>query len=299
MHCPMRASGYSKETTGCLTRFKTKYWKYSLMLFKEKFVSEAREHYFYGLTADGTTDVSTSEQFSLCLQYVDSKLEAVNVFLGFYSAPDSTGETLFSCIKDVFVRLNLPLEERLKGFCFDGAANMSGHISGVQAKLKEQCPNALYVHCSNHSLDLVLQEVAREVRLVADTLNFVRGVSVVIGESSKRKTLFQSMFSDDEVVCNLLSLCPTRWVVHTRAISRVFSSYTALLETLKMLEQDKTVRGDTQAKISGLYKQATKARTYFGLLSCEALFGPCEAVARILQSERASTRGALECVSAL
>jgi hypothetical protein len=223
-------------------------------------VSEAREHNFYGLTADGTTDVSSSEQFSCSLQYVDSNLEAVNVFLGFYNAPDSSGETLFSCIRDVFVRLNLPLD-RLKGFCFDGAANMSGRISGVQAKLKEQCPNALYVHCSNHSLDLVLQEVAKEVRVVADTLNFVRGVSVVIGESSKRKTLFKSMFGDDEVVCNLLSLCPTRWVVRTRAISRVCSSYTALLDTLKLLEQDKTVRGDTRAKIAGLYKQATKGHT--------------------------------------
>ena len=141
-----------------------RYWKSSL----REIVSDAREHYFYGLTADGTTDVSTSEQFSCSLQYVDSKLKAVNVFLGFYNAPDSSGETLFSCSKDVFVRLNLPLE-RLKGFCFDGAANMSGRISGVQAKLKEQCPNALYVPCSNHSLDLVLQEVAREICVVADT----------------------------------------------------------------------------------------------------------------------------------
>ncbi|KAI4804327.1 hypothetical protein KUCAC02_025958 [Chaenocephalus aceratus] len=53
---------------------------------------------------------------------------------------------------------------------------MSGRISGVQAKLKEQCPSALYVHCSNHALDLVLQEVVREVRVVADTFNFVRSV---------------------------------------------------------------------------------------------------------------------------
>ena len=34
-------------------------------------------------------------------------------------------------------------------------------------------------------------------------------------------------------------------------------------------------------------------------MSCEALFGPCEAVARTLQSEKASARGALECVGAL
>ena len=104
---------------------------------QREIVSEAREHYFYGLTADGTTDVSPSEQFSLCLQDVDSKLEVVNVLLRFYSVSDSTGETLFSSIEDVFVRFNLPLDERLKGFCFDGADNMSGRISGVQANLKE------------------------------------------------------------------------------------------------------------------------------------------------------------------
>lgn len=82
------------------------------------------------------------------------------MFLGFYSAPDSSAETLFSCIKDIFLHLNFPLE-RLHGYCFDGASNMSGCVSGVQAKLKAQCPDSLYVHCSSHALDLVLQEVAR------------------------------------------------------------------------------------------------------------------------------------------
>lgn len=97
------------------------------------------------------------------------------MFWGFYNARDSTGETLFSCIKDIFLRLNIPIE-RIAGLCFDGAANMSGCFSGVQAWLKELNPHSLYVHCSNHSLDLILQEVAYEVSLVADTLNFVQGV---------------------------------------------------------------------------------------------------------------------------
>ncbi|CAL8289811.1 unnamed protein product [Arctogadus glacialis] len=50
---------------------------------------------------------------------------------------------------------------------------MSGRFKGVQARLKEVCPDSVYVHCANHSLDLVLQEVAREMCLVAGTLNFV------------------------------------------------------------------------------------------------------------------------------
>lgn len=165
---------------------------------------------------------------------------------------------------------------------------MSGRFAGVQAKLKAQCPTVLYVHCSNHALDLILQEAAKEVCLVADTLNFVQSLSVAIGESSKCKALFLSLFGADDVVCNLLSLCPTRWAVHAKAIKRTCLSYAVLLETLKVLHQDKTMRSDTQAKLSGLYRQALKARTYFGLVSREALFEPCEAVAKMLQHKKNS-----------
>jgi len=59
------------------------------------------------------------------------------------------------------------------------------------------------------------------------------------------------------------------------------------------------VRGETRTKISGLLKQAKKARTVFGLLCSEALFGPCEAVAKVLQGEKATAAGALECVKTL
>lgn len=81
---------------------------------------------------------------------------------------------------------------------------MCGHLNGFQVKIKAECP--FMSHCSNHALDLVLQEVEREVRLIADTLKFVQRVSVVIRESSKHKALFQSLFGSEEVVCNLLGL---------------------------------------------------------------------------------------------
>ena len=40
---------------------------------------------------------------------------------------------------------------------FDGAANMSGRISGVAARLEQLYPNAKYLtHCRNHALNLVI-----------------------------------------------------------------------------------------------------------------------------------------------
>jgi len=132
--------------------------------------------------------------------------------MGFYSAPDSTAKTLYLVIKDMLCRLCIPLN-KVQGFAFDDASNMSGKNRGVQALLKDDCPKALYVHCTNHSLDLVLQETARSVKLVAETLQFVKDCSNLIRESSKRRSLFASMFADEDNVITLQALCPTRWCV--------------------------------------------------------------------------------------
>lgn len=84
-------------------------------------------------------------------------------------------------MKDEFLCLKLPLEKR-QGYCFDGTHNMSGRLAGVQAYLKEICPGSLFMHCCNHSLDLPLQELMREVCLVAFG-------SLVVRESAKCKNI--------------------------------------------------------------------------------------------------------------
>ncbi|KAJ8346426.1 hypothetical protein SKAU_G00278270 [Synaphobranchus kaupii] len=217
---------------------------------------KASQSPFLELSADGTTDITGKEQFSCNIQFADANLQVHNVFLSFYNASDTTAETLFLCVKDVLIRLNLSME-RLQGYCFDGASNMSGRFMGVQARLKEVCPDSVYVHCTNHSLDLVLQEVAREVRLVTDTLNFVQEVTATINESAKRKALYQSLFGCGEVVSNLLALCPTRWCVKVAALSRLLTCYGEMLQTFRTVESDKTIKGETRAKVSGLLTKAT------------------------------------------
>ena len=253
---------------------------------------------YYGLVADGTTDQNGKEQFSICLQHVSENLESSCDFLGFYNSPDSTSETLFMVVKDVFIRLGISMD-RLRGYCFDGASNMSGRISGLQKRLGDVCEGALYVHCSNHSLDLTLQEVSKEVRLVADTLNFVKGVANVVRESSKRGDLFQSMFDNEKDSKRLISLCPTRWCVRAASIKRLTDTYEQVLKTLKQLSDDRNVRGDTRATIGGFLKAAVNVKTYFGLLMCGAVFAPSEDIAKRLQGENVTAQGALESVTLL
>jgi hypothetical protein len=53
-------------------------------------------------------------------------------------------------------------------------------------------------------------------------------------------------------------------------------------------------RGDTKSKIIGVRKQMGKMKTYLGVLVCQALFGPCEDLAKALQAENTTATGSLQ-----
>ena len=67
--------------------------------------------------------------------------------------PKTDSNTLTTLIKDSLLRFSLPLSQ-CRGQAYDGASNMSGHISGVAAQIKEIKPTAIYVHCLAHSTNL-------------------------------------------------------------------------------------------------------------------------------------------------
>ncbi len=44
----------------------------------------------------------------------------------------------------------------LRGQGYDGASTMAGTKAGVQARICEKKPKALYTHCAGHSLNLAI-----------------------------------------------------------------------------------------------------------------------------------------------
>lgn len=162
---------------------------------------------------------------------------------------------------------------------------MSGCFSGVQAGLKEPhfsstaATTPLTWHCRRWSERCPLQQTR-----------------FIFKKSTKCKTTLESFFGEGDIKCNILGLCATRLCIRTNTISRVSRAYGPLLQTVHTLQQDHSVCGETRAKISGLLKEARKARMVFGLVCSEVLFGPCKTVAKVLQGEKATAAGALECV---
>ncbi|CAB4016965.1 zinc finger MYM-type 1-like isoform X1 [Paramuricea clavata] len=146
---------------------------------------------FFGLIADESRDISNKEQLTCILRWVSlSDLMTHEDFIGMYLVEKPDAETIAASLKDILLRCSLNLND-----CFwqayDGAATMSGHLSGVVAGLQNENPVAFRIHCSNHRLDLALKGCANESKIIGDTLSFVQDLAVFIRHSPLRMSTYE------------------------------------------------------------------------------------------------------------
>lgn len=160
-------------------------------LIRKSVVAECNASPFWSVMADEATDVSTTEKLSVCVRYVRKKsmgeLEVCEEFLGFCSIHTIRAKDITSAIVELAHACELNLAT-LVGKGFDGASNMSGHVSGVSARLQELYPNARYfTHCRNHALNLVIVASCKSVPDVLNFMDALKELTLFFKYSAKRK----------------------------------------------------------------------------------------------------------------
>jgi len=134
---------------------------------------------------DETTDSSCKEQVSICLRYVTESLQVHETFTGFYETTSTTAATMFNITEDVLTGFALHLSD-CRGQCFDGASNMAGNVTGLQRRIAEVEPRALFVHCMNHSLSLSFQDAMSHIPYCRDAMNLIKDLINFVRDSPKR-----------------------------------------------------------------------------------------------------------------
>ena len=94
--------------------------------------------------------MSTKEQLSVIIR-LDKNGDVVQRFLKFYNvSSDRTAPAISAIIKDILTHFGDSIRHKLIMQTYDGAAVMSGHISGVQTLVREGSSFAYFftVHSS-------------------------------------------------------------------------------------------------------------------------------------------------------
>lgn len=106
---------------------------------------------------------------------------------------------------------------------YDGAAVMASSLNGVQAKIREKIPEAIFMHCYAHKLNLVLSQSARSIPECQVFFKTVEGLSSFFNKSTKRTKLL-----DEVVKRRLPRAAPTRWSSHSRLVQTINHHYSDL-----------------------------------------------------------------------
>ena len=117
---------------------------------------------YFSIILDCTPDMSHHEQMSVILRYVLCNEEAAVVeetFFGYLRISDSTGKGLLDAFLEKATEMQLELSD-CRGQSYDNGANMKGKHSGVQARMLDINPKAVYVPCTIHTLNLVVVDSA-------------------------------------------------------------------------------------------------------------------------------------------
>jgi len=191
--------------------------------------SEIKGSMWFSIQADEATDISHLEQMSLSIRWVDEYYTIHEDTLGLFKLPDTKSKTIFCAIKDILIRCSFPLAQ-CRGQALDGAANMSGIRNGIQALVKSESPQALYVHCLAHSLNLCLKDVTNSCDMVRNVMNFIFDLVQLIRFYPKRLALFDTLrreltLNSSDTTPSLRILCPTRWTVRHASIDSIVRNY--------------------------------------------------------------------------
>jgi hypothetical protein len=77
--------------------------------------------------------------------------------------------------------------------CYDGASVMASGLNVVQAKIKEKIPQALFVHCYVHSLNLVMSQSAAKIKECKIFFSHLGGLAALFLRSAKLAKLLDEI----------------------------------------------------------------------------------------------------------
>jgi len=142
------------------------------------------------ICADESIDLAKREQMSLYIRFVNKKGDLVERCLALIEVPSTKAADLLEAIHASMKTSQLD-KSRVIAQCYDGASNMLGKFHGMQQLIREHgSPNAIYVHCYVHRLNLVIIELAKSSTLVSKFFATIQGLAMLIGASAKRLHFF-------------------------------------------------------------------------------------------------------------
>uniref|UniRef100_A0A8D0AYQ8 Zinc finger MYM-type protein 1 n=1 Tax=Sander lucioperca TaxID=283035 RepID=A0A8D0AYQ8_SANLU len=216
----------------------------------ESIIKQMKIAKMYSVMADEARDRCT-EQLAVCVRFVTQQGVVRECFLGLRRLQGFDAKSIADEIEAMLQSHNLG-DLLCVAQAYGGASVMSGAVGGVQARFRERHPEAVYVHCYAHELNLVLNSLVNHNKFI---------------EIQKELGLRPS---------ELVQLSTTRWACQVRSVNAVLNNLSAILACLSNMNTSMAL---------GIRSKLCKTKTLYMLVMFSKLLGITEGLHRYLQGE--------------
>lgn len=159
-------------------------------VIKSRILLETKEAKFVSIIIDETPDINHREQLCVIIRYF-YKNDIHNHFLGYIHISESpTADVLSNIILELLSKLECT--SKLVAQSYDSASVMSGVRNVVQQKVKDVCPEAIYIWCNAHTLALVLSKACNRIGEVSSFFSALQSLCTFFSDSTKRAAFYDT-----------------------------------------------------------------------------------------------------------
>ncbi|XP_073726196.1 zinc finger MYM-type protein 1-like [Misgurnus anguillicaudatus] len=237
-------------------------------------VREVKEAGMFSVMADEARDGNT-EQLAICVRYVAESV-VKECLLAMKTLKEFDAECITTAIEEELVFHGL---DKLKCVAqsYDGAAVMSGAVGGVQARFKANHPEAVYVHCYAHQLNLVLCHTCQAIPEAKDLFDLLQSVNSFFSVSLVNHQKFKDVQNQLGLQpSELVQLSKTRWSSQLRSVNAILKNLPAVLQCLSSINNSMAV---------GLHAKLSRFSTIYLLMMFKNFLSVTENLHIYLQSE--------------
>uniref|UniRef100_A0A8C6M7J5 DUF4371 domain-containing protein n=1 Tax=Nothobranchius furzeri TaxID=105023 RepID=A0A8C6M7J5_NOTFU len=241
----------------------------------ENITKQIRSSTMYSVMADEARDHHT-EQLAVCVRFVTMEGSLREAFLGLHKLEKFDAKSIADGIEAVLQSHNLG-DLKCVAQTYDGASVMSGAVGGVQAYFKERHPEAVYVHCYAHELNLVLCHTCKAIPEAAAFFDLLENIYTCFSNSLINHNKFIEIQKQLGLQpSELVQLSNTRWASQVRSVKAVMNNLPAILACLRTMKT---------ATAQRILSNLCKPKTIYMLVMFAKLLMITEGFHRYLQGE--------------